>query len=512
MFTPSTVIRLLQNVDLTNEYNNTFSFSTETAQSSFFIGKTKNVFTDFVYQRKEKTVKVGVNIETLWNVSYMMFQNSNFGSKWFYAFITDMRYLNDSTTEIFFEIDVMQTWYFDVDIKDCYIEREHVESDEIGKHLLDENLATGEYINRALVGVQPLATQAIVISTSAIVENFSTGGTTVVDVIGGNYTGVYSGLVYVPFLASSWSDVNDYIKLIDDAGKGDAINNIFMMPNILLGSYTEGEVLFALNANDFDYSYPKNTSDIDGYIPRNNKMFVYPYNFLYVSNHGGGFATYKYEFSTDTQMEFNIVSNIAPAPTVYLRPKNYKGQVLNFDESLTLQDYPLCNWVKDVYSNWLAQNIVSAPLGVVSSGLALGVGIATANPIAIAGGAIGVANSIGGFVEQAIQPNQARGSSRGGANTAIGIQTYGIYPKTITAEYAQIIDNYFHRFGYKVNVLKTPNLTSRQNWNYIRMIEVNVFGNIPNKDLQQIHKVFKDGITYWHNDNIGNYNRSNPII
>src|SRR6056297_1200576 len=143
-----TTLKLLTNVDLTKNYNNTFSFSSLTAQTNFFLSKTAHTFENLTYQRREGTVKVEKNINDIYNINYMMFQNAEYSNKWFYAFITDMEYRNPSTTLITFEIDVMQTWKFEMDIKESFVEREHVDSDSIGEHLVDENLEIGEVINR----------------------------------------------------------------------------------------------------------------------------------------------------------------------------------------------------------------------------------------------------------------------------------------------------------------------------------------------------------------------------
>ena len=53
------------------------------------------------------------------------------------------------------------------------------------------------------------------------------------------------------------------------------------------------------------------------------------------------------------------------------------------------------------------------------------------------------------------------------------------YKMTIRNEYAKIIDDYFSMYGYKVNSLKTPNIHKRSNWDYIKCIDVNLEGNIP---------------------------------
>ena len=53
-----------------------------------------------------------------------MYQNANYGDKWFYAFIVNMRYISDYTTEIEILTDAFQTWQFDIIFKQSFVERE----------------------------------------------------------------------------------------------------------------------------------------------------------------------------------------------------------------------------------------------------------------------------------------------------------------------------------------------------------------------------------------------------
>nr|DAI65251.1 MAG TPA: Major tail protein [Caudoviricetes sp.] len=80
-------------------------------------------------------------------------------------------------------------------------------------------------------------------------------------------------------------------------------------------------------------------------------------------------------------------------------------------------------------------------------------------------------------------------------------------------EYLQQIDDYFSMFGYKINNLKIPNLSGRQNWNYVKTIDCNFDGDIPQTDLQIIRSSFDNGITLWHNSNtMYDYSQNNNII
>ena len=144
---PGTNIRLLKNVPLDNTYNHTLYFSSKTNQSNYFIGLEKYNLANYSYIRKGRgTARVGILADKLYDCNYMMYQNSSFGNKWFYAFITSVEYINNETSEITFEIDVIQTWLFDFNLRQSFVEREHTETDRIGEHILPEPVELGEYL------------------------------------------------------------------------------------------------------------------------------------------------------------------------------------------------------------------------------------------------------------------------------------------------------------------------------------------------------------------------------
>ena len=101
---------------------------------------------NFTYQRKDYTIRYGACIDDIITFNYVMYQNDAYSDKWFYAYITDMKWINDKMTEITIKTDVFQTWQFDMEFKTSFIEREHVNNDTIGLHTVPENLETGEYI------------------------------------------------------------------------------------------------------------------------------------------------------------------------------------------------------------------------------------------------------------------------------------------------------------------------------------------------------------------------------
>lgn len=136
---PNSTVKLLTNVPLDNTYTDTIYFASAADQQTFFNSKAKRTFTNQSYVRKAAgVVRLDCVADYLYDVDYMMFQNTSYGNKWFYAFITDVVYVNDNRTDVYFELDVLQTWLFEMQLEVCFVEREHVTDDIAGAHLQPE--------------------------------------------------------------------------------------------------------------------------------------------------------------------------------------------------------------------------------------------------------------------------------------------------------------------------------------------------------------------------------------
>jgi hypothetical protein len=125
-----TNIRLLSGVPFQSDYKNTRWFDSQTEQLSYFQSKPiVHSMSDYTFQRIEgrPLIRVNKSIDELWNVNYLMFQNTNYNSKWFYAFVTKVEYINAGLTHVHFQLDVFQTWKFDMNFKPSYVVREHAD-------------------------------------------------------------------------------------------------------------------------------------------------------------------------------------------------------------------------------------------------------------------------------------------------------------------------------------------------------------------------------------------------
>ena len=141
---PNTTIHLLSGILLDNTYENTIYFANQADQYAFFTDKIVYTLTEQSYQRVERnTIRVELTMAQVMKTDYIMFKNTSYENKWFYAFISEARYINNNVTEIEYEIDVMQTWFYDCDLFPSFVEREHSRTDNPGDNTIPEKVDIG---------------------------------------------------------------------------------------------------------------------------------------------------------------------------------------------------------------------------------------------------------------------------------------------------------------------------------------------------------------------------------
>ncbi len=209
-----------------------------------------------------------------------------------------------------------------------------------------------------------------------------------------------------------------------------------------------------------------------------------------------------------------------------LVPTNYKGKLTDDDEALALAKFPTCGWSADSYVNWLTQNAVNLPTQILGNILGVGqnfVGSPQTTMISNsnAGNVVGqvgsvvtnIASTIGQFYSASLMPNIESSQNTGDVNYSAKRNTFTFRCMRAKTEFLKTIDDFFSMFGYKTNEVKIPNLTGRQNWNYVKTIDCNITGNLPQEDLQEIKDMFDNGLTIWHNTSTFlDYSQSNNII
>lgn len=492
---------------------------------------------NYSFMGDNDTINVEVPYKDAMYCNYVAFKNPKFGNKWIFGFVTDVKLMSDLVTKITWEKDVWSTWYSSFDVGKAFIEREHVADDTIGKHTLPEGLETGEYVVNYENKKKELTTLNVIMASN--VDPVLSGGSLVGgDVGGGIYNDIRTGFKYYHFANDTTSSLPDVLKAFSEAGKADSIISLFVAPfssfekvddsvfdNGQVKQTTTKKTLPWVNNSAGD-TYPTRLSTIDGYTPVNKKLLTFPYCYLRLTNNNGNDAIYHFEkfapaYSGDNLCRFSIDCAITPGMSIIAYPKNYDGIENNYNQCLQAGKYPICGWSNDAYTNWLTQNGVNIATSLVSSGLQVIGGAAMAGSgigsgyLGMASGVNNIASTLGQIYEHSLTPMEAKGNQNtGDVKVASDINTFTAYGMSIKKEYAQVIDGFWSKYGYKVNEVKQPNLKTRTQFNFIKVggNDDLIHGNIPASDLEKINTIFRKGVTIFHSyANFGNYTISNPI-
>lgn len=519
---PNTNIYLLSGVPLDREHVNTLYFSNTTEQANYFSSKAVASLTRNTYQRiKRGYARVEGKAETLYKCNYMMFQNSNHGRKWFYAFITNVEYINENCCEIEFEIDNIQTWVTEMKLGHCMIERCHTPTDEIGVNLEPESIDFGEYKTTATQASGYFNDYALVVLTTSPPEK-----NTYVDnyefVADGLPTGVYA-IAFRNTSSNGFRPAFNLLKEITDTYGADTILSVFLYPSDFLDLIPQTSLV---QPNPIKKEIkPTQTirpTSFDGYVPKNNKLFTFPYTCLKVSTSYGTSIITRYEYFKDRIPDFDILSGFSSNPSVTLVPRNYNGEMYSWDMALEINQFPQVAYIVDSYRAWIAQGGMISMIGrdigntITTIGTAA---ISTAmNPAlgayAAARGVVSqdvnTVNAITEIARQKNMPDKARGQVSGNAQITHKLLNYYFEVRQIRREYAEIVDEYFTMFGYAYNKVGIPNLHARPHYTYIKTANAIVTGDIPSTACTDIKAALNSGITFWVNgDEVGNYSVDN---
>lgn len=350
--------------------------------------------------------------------------------------------------------------------------------------------------------------------------------------------------------------LNNVINQYTKTGKLDAIVESFIHYSGFVNTNWPDD-------GDFRYYLPLIEVGVDrpdhmrnNFKPKNNKLFSYPYTALKIMGYGGE-SELKYELFPEN-IRFGIVSKFFAGTSVQLYPVNYEGILDAYSAGVTGQPLPVFPYTKDSYLNeWNAsintrndsvlamqesKNLkqVSAVISGISGTATNTLQGITMNKMSGAGG-LGIAATAMGSIGKAaegglayagakleynqgmramaaqLKDTEARPSSIANQNASPSIPAVmkdAVVPfvqrVSIREVFAKKIDEFFSRYGYKVNRVGVPNIKSRPAFNFLRCTDAHVDGDIPNEDLLEIKAVLEHGVTFWHNHDVGNYSLSNP--
>lgn len=358
-YTPQTEVHLLSNVPFNFSYNNVMDFDTLEDQTTYFINKSVMTFQDLTHQRvNNTTINLEVQYEELYNVNYMMFQNDKIPGKWFYAFIVKYDYVSPKVTRITYQIDVYQTWLFEMQWQTSYVEREHtkrfnqdgtpvintIEEDlnygsdyktiyktkcnndniiwlvAITKISIEQLLGSSTIHSGRIANIyQPLHYTLIPIDLDgiAVTINGQPGGYDFITGLGNDPTtvGQLVSLFFTPYVPFTYSiDSNNNITTND--------GNVHFVSGAGVGGFYDyyGDNSWTpinYNVSNNMFSLMPNYSE--------SKLLMYPYTLIELTDMQGNTATLKPQNFDDKSLSFDVMGCISSQPKTAIYPHGYLG-------------------------------------------------------------------------------------------------------------------------------------------------------------------------------------------
>lgn len=520
------------------------SFADKNEQYNYFRSKAIRVFTDFKYIREHRGVKVPVNAEEIGNACYLCFKNQASG-KWYYAFVTQVIYINPETSLLNFEIDVYQTFLFDMVIRDCDISREHVANDDFKTNTVQEPVDVGDYViaHEEVQVLGDLDSNYPFIILSAI-DLLSDPGTLEEPKVTAAQGGVYGGLpsaVRAYLVEPNQWETSSITAIMEALSSypwvSQSILAIYAVPSFgFSGTVTVRKSAMGFNIGVISDSSSPFRSGAGGALIgwqskfpsyKNKKMYNSQFSFIECLLPNGNRFVLKPEFIKDSAPVVMLVSTLIPAPNFYFYTPDYCGAeedfLLNANNISGFPCFPVQN---NTYPLQTAQaeatntlvhsqnrsNIFWDTVGnVVQS-------VFTGDPLNVLSTGIDAYKNVRSEIQNSERDRQRigqmqtnvslTGASGGGLATFIASKKLEILYRwwTVKPEFAEKIEQFFDVYGYKVSRFGVPNLNSRPRYNYIKCNNVNIYGNIPNEFLQPLRNMFINGFTLWHDkNNVGTY-------
>lgn len=564
---PNSTIELFKNLKLDNSYANTMWFTSYAWQNTFFSNHRYTQLNNYSYQRKDiGVIRVEGSVASLYDVNYMRFKNTSFEDKWFYAFVTRVEYVNNVTVNMYYTIDVIQSYMFDWTLQQCLIERQHSTTDVKGDNLIPEGLELGDYINSEAGSLfKPLAYDhdysyliCVGVSQSQFNDLEAMADDAVYDAV---VSEQYSAIAYLKCDQDGVGSPKDILNYLNQNHLIDSLVSIVFIPESF-------QLSRAAHQRNFSVTMP---TALDGYTPVNKKLLTYPYCYLDIYNDQNEHEELRFElFNNLGTAGFVMYDIISATPEALLLPFNYNNIGMTPETGLSLNGFPQIAYYNDAYKAWQALNydqmsasreITAQEVAFAKQGLgisqkqlatntaysegqqALGAlgNLTRLNFFGALSGAAGMMQTtanyeyeddklrlnseIAEYDNYALQLRQSADESRakhmpntphaGSGSSAVATSLKGFWYniKSVRRQYAERIDKYFTMFGYAQNIVAVPNIHARQYFTYIKTTGSCVSGSIPQDDRETIDTIFDRGIRFWTNyDYFENYSVNNAII
>ena len=317
--------------------------------------------------------------------------------KRYYIFIDSVEWnTNGTSCTLHFSYDYWQTYCYDIEFQESFVEREHVDDDSFGKHIVDEGLPIDEYIishNKNLTGevggqtVNAGWTFCVTVSdTDRILYKDEEGE---IDLPVVCQPSLYEHSTMILF-SGELDDITRFINHMVSKNKIDSIGGLYAVPVVAFAdsNLPTGDCYFEGGAPAYVSYVGKNThfpkmfrhsmavsrfygkdaydttmieNDNTKYQPRNAKCLTHPYQFINITNNNGSNLIGQFElgYTNDegiTSVIFEYYFSIIEGNTSFGYLRDYDGVQKNFDKSIQGQTNPELPYITNTFSAYLSAN------------------------------------------------------------------------------------------------------------------------------------------------------------
>lgn len=448
-----------------------------------------------------------------------MSNGSGFGGYWYVGIIDRVVWKNPNCSYVYFHLDWYTSLLGNVDYEEtyAYIEREHVVKDWAGDNPEFSNMGVDE-------GFSTNPDTPIMTRNEPFSFNFQNVMvyTPYDDNAKPNFEGQMEDGLYTAMVQRIMKvdECNQYLQKIAESDEADLGNivSIVSVPDEFSGGKKTLTRVYQLPWKDHVPS-----------VPNFNNSKCWSGEFCQIKLKSGTgqsisvnpqwFGSNKSTFTLELNMFYNNGDGGCTASLIN-ENQSYKKECYD-DFSVSIMGLPQSPWVGNAYAQWKAANmtgfVLSNVAGVIGNvgglihGLSRPVGrheTQSQRDWASAGQAL---NSVTSLVDQVggimttIGNAKTSGTVTGGSNntdinTAVALNKYGFQIIFYMCQQyiMKSVDNFFDRFGYKVNQLKKLNRKARPKWTFIKCHEVHIMGNhIPTNARRYIQDILCSGVTFW---------------
>lgn len=524
MSTRGTIVNLYKETRLDRGYKHCISDIDYFSYNTTLVSTTNQLS----YQRLNSgrcRVPVSALSTTPYNeIDYIKIENPQTGSSTpstIYGFVDSIEYISDNAFEIRYTVDVMTTYVATgyVSFGNTLVLRRNVNTNEdtIGGNILPEPVDIGNLIDTVVSRSYWASTGSFALFTSFDADNPDS-----TDLVYQNVSAFEINNAGQVFSVSVPMGMHVYRR--NAAGMITFFNTYKnkMISGELFGLYYLPE-----QAYQTTLLVPVPTT-IDGYTPKHNKLFTYPYCFAKIVSPTGIEQDFPFEYFSslnNNSAEFVVYTGNMPLDGIFCIPKNYMGLgIASLTRQMRISNFPMLPLQGSNLNQTLQEISAQTPSYVANvlnhgvSGFIGGTGMLSNTEKSFASAELGAISAGVSTAQTALSQacdgwsainrasiiprsliNSFGGSSISQALSG-GMEYYAVR-STVRREVAIAIDSFFAMYGYSINRIEAITLSNDMfNHHYIKTNECIVKGSANQHAKQMISEIMDRGVHFWRGE------------